>query len=384
MNMLIKKVLPAFCFIIIFISCEKSNEFVIKGNISEAKNSVLYLEQVGIHKISVIDSVKLNQKGKFHFNEKRPKAPDFYRLRLNKQFIDIAVDSTETISIQANASGFNRNYTVEGSENCQKIKELSLQRISTAIELKRISDAFSMKEINQDEFIKQSHTAIEGYKSLAQKYILENPASTTAYYALLQTIDNLVIFDPYKKEDNRLYGAVATQWDFRYPDSERTKHIVNISLQGMKSLKSGNTSLNYSVKKTVEIFDINLKTISGKSIKLSEIVSGKITLLDFCSYQTPESPQHNILLAKIYEKYKEKGFQIYQISIDADEHAWKNAASNLPWMCVRDPESIYSQSLRMYNIDKIPTSFILDKEGEIVERIDSFDNLEQHIAKYLQ
>ncbi len=379
-----KKIIFIFSLTVVFCSCLKNNKFEVEGVVEGVKeNETLYFEHVGVSKVVMLDSVKLKKNGLFKFKKERPEAPDFYRLRIKNQYIDFAIDSTETIHIHANSETFGNDYKVEGSEECNKIRELSLLRNETFAKFKKIDNEFSAKKIDQDAYLNKATEIIEQYKEVAQKSILENPSSTSSYYALLQTINDMVMFNPYDKKDNRIYGAVATQWDYYYPDSERTKHIRNVSLRGMKFLRS-NRSVEYKMGKTIDIFDIDLPTVTGSKVKLSEIVEGKITLLDFCSYQIKGAPEYNMQLDKVYEKYKDKGFQIYQVSLDVDEHAWKNAAVNLPWICVRDPKSIYSSTVRMYNVESIPTSFILNREGEIVKRISSYQDLEQSIANSLK
>ncbi len=378
-----QKILFSLSLILLLTSCGKSNKFTIEGNIKNANGSTLYLEHVEVSKTNAIDSVKLNASGNFRFKKERSASPEFYKLILSKQSIDLAIDSTETLKIQADSATFSKNYIVEGSENCVKIKELSILRANTGSKFLQLEKSYKAKEINDEEYQKQAYLAIDSYKEVAKKYIVTEPASTAAYYALLQTISGMVIFDPYDKADNKFYGAVATQWDLHYPNSPLSKQVKNLSLQGMKELRSDRT-LEYKISKTIDVFNIDLPTVSGSKVKLSETAKGKITLLEFCSYLAEGSPEHNMLLAKAYEKYKGQGFQIYQISLDPDEHAWKNAAINLPWTCVRDPQSVYSENVRLYNVNTLPAGFILNKDGEIVSRIDSYKNLESDIAKYLK
>ena len=97
-----------------------------------------------------------------------------------------------------------------------------------------------------------------------------------------------------------------------------------------------------------------------------------------------ESPFHNQEIANIYNKYYSKGFQVYQVSLDTDEHFWKNSALNLPWICVIDPQSINSEILRKYNVSEIPTSFLLDKQGNIVKRVEDYTKLETEILPLLK
>src|SRR5690606_28119817 len=84
--------------------------------------------------------------------------------------------------------------------------------------------------------------------------------------------------------------------------------------------------------------DILLPSVNGEKVTLSSL-KGKVVLLDFTVYGADFSPKHNMDLNRIYERYRESGFEIYQVSFDSDEHFWKTAASNLPWITLRDPQS---------------------------------------------
>ena len=110
-------------------SCD-NKKFTVEGQIQNAKDSVLYFENVGLEGIQVLDSVKLNESGDFSFSEAANIAPEFYRLRIANQIINVSIDSTETVQIKAEYPGMASNYTVSGSENCEKIKELTLKQMA--------------------------------------------------------------------------------------------------------------------------------------------------------------------------------------------------------------------------------------------------------------
>ena len=208
--------------------------------------------------------------------------------------------------------------------------------------------------------------------------------SAAAYFALFQQIDGLLFFDLYDKADSKAYGAVATSYDHFYPESPRSKHLHNLALQSIKVLR-GQRPLNLDNIKTEEIsfLDIDLPTVTGQNTKLSDLAKGKVVIVNFTAYQAEWSPSLNMELGKVYNNYHDKGLEIYQISLDTDVHFWKNAASNLPWMCVRDPESVYSQAAALYNVKQLPAVFILDKNGNLVKRLDNINNLESSIKSLL-
>ena len=98
-------------------SCN-NNKFTVEGQISGAKDSVLYFENVGLEGINVLDSVKLSDSGDFSFSQDANQAPEFYRLRIADQIINVSIDSTETVQVKGQYPGMASNYTVSGSDNC--------------------------------------------------------------------------------------------------------------------------------------------------------------------------------------------------------------------------------------------------------------------------
>lgn len=384
-NSIITQTILSFFLIGILASCSNKNQFTIEGNVTNGAGKTIYLENITTSSIVMVDSAKLNNSGSFKFNSERPSAPDFYRLRLNNQFINLAIDSTETVKIQADTLNFARNYTVEGSIECEKIKELTLLQLSTNEAYKKLQKKYDSKEITTDEYMQELQAIIDSYKNTAKEYILSNMGSPSAYFALFQQINHLLIFDPYDKSDSKLYGAVANAWNQYYPEVPRTQHLVNLFKNSLVSLR-GEKEVEYDANEIdgKDFFDISLRNNKNQEVRLSEIGKGKVVLVDFIAYEMAESPAHNIRLGNVYEKYKNQGFEIYQISLDTDTHFWKNAAGNLPWICVNDPQSIYSEILVKYNVATIPCGYIFDKEGEIVKKVEDYNNLEKDILPYLK
>jgi hypothetical protein len=370
--------------LLIFTSCTNpENQFTVKGIIQGGKDKTLYLENVGISKVILLDSLKIKNDGSFLFKQKQPDAPDFYRLRLGKRFINFAVDSTEAINIQGDTAHFAQNYTITSSPENEKIKELTFLQLNSNIEYNRLQKRYEAKEIAMDEYMEAIGQIAEKYKVEARKYIYANPLSTSAYFALFQQINYLLIFDPYDKTDSKAFGAVANAWYQYYPGSPRAVQLYNLFTNSLAVLR-GERSVQVTEGNSLELFEIALPSLNGENITLSGTGKDKLTLIDFTAYSMKESPAHNIFLAEIYEKYRTKGFEIYQVSLDIDEHFWKNASVNLPWVCVRDPQSIDSRTLRLYNVNQLPASYLRDKEGNIVARIESGKDLEKEIAKYLK
>jgi peroxiredoxin len=364
--------------------CRKSDEFTVKGVVAGAAGQTLYLENIGLSTNIVVDSIKLKSDGKFLFRHKRPPYPDFYHLKLKKNLIYFSVDSTETITFTADAHNFATSYTVEGSENSKAMKEITLAQLDAYQEIHKLRDSYGMNLIPDSIYQESSLKAITSYKEVALKYIFGAPASPAAYFALFQQIDGLSFFDLYDRMDSKAYGAVATSYKMHYPESPRAKQLETFALQSLRvTREERRNALQLNNAKEVSFIDIDLPDINNNQIKLSDVAQGKTVLVNFTAYQTEWSPAFNIKLNELYDSYKDRGFEIYQVSLDNDEHFWKNVASNIPWTKVRDPHSIYSSIAAIYNVRQLPALFLLNKKGEMVKRIVSIDTIEDDIKASL-
>ena len=367
-----------------FSACNNSSDFIVKGVVAGADGQLMYLENVGISNVVTLDSIKLAPGGKFKFTEKRPESPDFYRLRLNNQLINFAVDSTETISFVADAGTFATSYSVEGSENSKAIKAITLAQLDANQAISRLRKEYEDKMISDTTYRMKVLAAADAYKEVARKYIYSAPMSTAAYFALFQQIDGLLFFDLYDRKDVKAYGAVATSYNHTYPESPRSKHLYNLTLQSMKVLRA-QRPVDYSNVETKEIsfLDIELPDVRGEVVKLSTVAPGKVVLINFTAYQMEWSPALNMALGELYTKYHDQELEIYQVSLDSDFHFWRNGASNLPWVTVHDPQSVYSQVAGLYNVKQLPALFILDRKGNLVKRVEDVKKLETDVKAVL-
>ena len=367
-----------------FSACNNSSDFIVKGVVAGADGQLMYLENVGISNVVTLDSIKLAPGGKFKFTEKRPEYPDFYRLRLNNQLINFAVDSTETISFVADAGTFATSYSVEGSENSKAIKAITLAQLDANQAISRLRKEYEDKMISDTTYRMKVLAAADAYKEVARKYIYSAPMSTAAYFALFQQIDGLLFFDLYDRKDVKAYGAVATSYNHTYPESPRSKHLYNLTLQSMKVLRA-QRPVDYSNVETKEIsfLDIELPDVRGEVVKLSTVAPGKVVLINFTAYQTEWSPALNMALGELYTKYHDQELEIYQVSLDSDFHFWRNGASNLPWVTVHDPQSVYSQVAGLYNVKQLPALIILDRKGNLVKRVEDVKKLEADVKAVL-
>ena len=364
-------------------ACHNEPAFKVEGTVSGAADKMLYLEHTSLEGIVKVDSVKLDESGTFHFSGARPDSPDFYRLRLDNQVINFSVDSTETVTVKADNSGFATAYQVEGSENNQKIKELVLLQANLQEQVNKLGQSGLPAGVAQDSLF----SLVNAYKDQVKRnYIFAAPNKAYAYFALFQKLNNYLIFDPLNnKDDVKCFAAVATSLNNYYPHADRSKNLYNIVIKGMKNTRAPQQKvmeLPTEAVSEIGIIDINLRDMKGNMHKLSDL-KGKVVILDFTIYQSAVSPTHNYMLRDLYDKYAAQGLEIYQVSLDTDEHFWKTAADNLPWICVRDPQGPYSTYVNLYGVTQLPTAFLVSRNNELSMRIGEKTNLEEAIKKLL-
>ena len=367
-------------------SCNsKGKSFSVNGEIASAEGQVLYLEHRGLGGLEIVDSVKLKENGKFSFKEKAPENPEFYQLRLGEQIIVFAVDSIEKLQLNANASDLYNTYEIEPAILNQQIKKVMDMQRAAKNDISGLIAKHDNKEIEDIDLMEQVDSVLTVYKTFASNLILGNPSSAAAYYAVFQKIDDYLIFDPYEKKDYPMFAAVATSWNRYYPDAPRTKHLYEFTMNALRVRKQqqqqGDLLNNITVTES-QLPDISLLNVKGQKANLSSL-KGSIVLLDFTAYKTDFSLQHNEAIKRVYEKYKSSGMTVYQISFDSDAHFWKNVSAELPWTTVYDPASVNSDLLRNYNVRELPTAYILNKEGDMVRRVEDFGKLDQYISELL-
>ena len=374
-----------------FTSCN-NKKFHINGNITEAKDSMLYLENISLNGPVKIDSVKLGEDGAFAFEENAMDSitPEFYRLRIANQTINLSIDSTETINVKAAYPQMSYKYEVEGSENCNKIKELSLKQMTLQGNINAIVKS---PNIGVDSVEIIVNRMLEAYKQdIKTNYIFREPMKAYSYYALFQTVQlgntNSLIFNPRNnKEDVKVFAAVATSWDTYSPGAERGKNLHNIAIQGMKDIRiienqMAQQQIDASKVSVNGCIELSLQDNKGVTRRLSDL-KGKVVLLDFHLFANSESTKRIMMLRELYNKYHAAGLEIYQVSVDPDEHFWKTSTAGIPWISVRDEGGLQGQSLQLYNVRSIPTFFLIDRNNTLQARDAQIKDIDAAIKNLL-
>lgn len=366
------------------VGCTKSPQATIEGHITEATDKVLYLDHIGVERTTVADSARLDKDGAFCFHVAQPECFDFYRLRIGHEVVYLSVDSTETLTLTAALPTMSIAYEVEGSEDNLMLKQLvhKQRELQYAVQQTvRGANSMNMAQAGID-------TLVQNYKrDVRMEYIYPNPGKPYAYFALFQRLGGQLIFDPLTtRDDIRCFAAVATNLDLFYPEAERTKNLKSIALKGMRNTRPAQP-VDYSALEgkitEASIIDIALPDIDGMTHRLTDL-KGKVVMLDFNVYGHPQSSARVLVLRELYDKYAAQGLEIYQVSLDSDEHFWKTAVENVPWVCVRSEDAPYSKEANLYGVQELPTYFLINRAGEIVKRDEMVEDLDKELQQLLK
>lgn len=373
----------------LFYACDNKPEcpsFTVTGKIENAAGKTLYLSNIGINGNIVLDSVKIDKNGLYTFEQPQPASYDFFFIAINgAKPIPFAIDSTETITINSEANNFYDSYTIEGNIESQQIKEMN--ELQAALE-KQVNEMLKSTSPAIIKTRNEIYTLIGEFKqNISRQYIIPTPDKASAYYALSLSLNGEPLFQPKNnRNDSKCFAAVATSMKIRFPKAKRTQHLYKIAEESMAATRPQKTKtveIEEGNTTTTGLFNIELPGITGDSISLSSF-AGKVVLLDFTMYEDAKISSRNINLRELYSKYHDKGFEIYQVSYDTREHFWQQSASNLPWTCVRDGAGTNSQYIRLYNIQTLPTFYLINRDNEIVLRDNQIENLEKEIEKLLK
>jgi peroxiredoxin len=377
-----KKSLVLFISLLLLAGCKQHTKFHVNGKIENAAGKVLYFEQNGIDEATSIDSVKLNASGEFSFNATRPKYPDFYRLKLDENFITFAVDSCEDITITGKNENFSSEYVLTGSETSLQIQKLRKSVMNIQRKVNEITSKLTTEE--QKIKIADIEKDIDVHKEMARKLILQNPRSLAAYFAIYQQVNGVYLFSPYVKTDKPYCAAVATSFNTFMPEYVRSKNLYNLVMSAIKAERKTieNQTWNeiLSTNNNAGYIDITLPDKNDITQKLSSL-EGKVVLIDFAVFETKQNVDYTFSLRELYNKYNSRGFEIFQISLDKNKALWQQSVQSIPWICVRDENGPETKYIASYNVSTIPTAFVLNRKGTIIGRYNGIEEIKKAVEK---
>jgi peroxiredoxin len=352
-----------------------NGEFELRGHFDNTRGETIYLEKLSSTQPVIVDSVVLDEKGNFDFTGYRPRI-GFYRIKESQQnFAMLVLDSNDKVTVTGNLRDLGNTYKVTGSPETQlfieyneiaKKRDLKLDSLNKAFQ--QLLETRKVDARKMDSLSKQFEAPYNVIVEEANREVVDKISKNSDMYASIMAIQAL---EPDKYPD--VYKSLDKGLSKKYPNDKNIRMFHEVVAKMLSSTVGQ------------EAPEINLPSPDGKEIALSSL-RGKVVLIDFwaswCGPCRKEMP--NVVMA--YQKYKDKGFEIYGVSLDQDKSRWVEAIQKdgITWPQVSDLKHWSSEAAKLYNVQGIPYTVLLDKDGKIIAKNLRGEALDKKLAEILQ
>jgi len=375
--------IPGF-FVLVLISCGPEKPIHIKGTLSGTNTEKIFLQELGNESTSKRDTVQLDAKGSFSFKHKISQ-PTFYSLTVNNRAITLLAHPGEKIVISGDARHLPLTYSIEGSEDSNNIRSLN-QRLEHTVfvgdSLNKTLEKFAGNRnlANIQRQLEWNYiNEVDSLRAYNIRFINSNPQSLVVIYALYQQLGpNMYLFS--EEEDIRYFRKADSTFYKRYPKVPyvNTLRANVLSMNEQYNAKQLNRMLSLLGQDAPEIAS---PSSDGKIMKLSAI-KGKYVLVDFWASWSAPCRTENVNLLDIYNKYRDQGFEVFQVSLDQSKSSWERAIKEdgLPWINVCDLKFWDSEAVKLYGVETIPANFLVDRDGSIISKNLKGDALDKKLS----
>lgn len=346
--------------------------FTLTGTIKNSPKHLIILWEMTPQQLVFIDSARTDESGKFKI-QGNTKSMIFAQLQMGPEsVIFLAVDNKSKLNVNISLLGKFVDYTIEGNEldDSKKIRKIVDANRSFSEEFNALKQ--------EAEKIPQTQEGMSQAAVLNSRY--QRLLKQRNDYMMNMAMNEKKGFIPYFMI---AFGALES------PGYELFKHAVECAKAADPISKytqdiEGKFTNEASLMIGGVAPEIKLNGPDGKPVSLKSL-RGKVVLIDFWASWCGPCRRENPNVVKMYQKYKDQGFEIFGVSLDNDANRWKGAiqSDGLTWYHGSDLMGWKSKPAQLYQVHSIPATFLLDKQGKIIAKGLRGAELEAAVAKAL-
>jgi hypothetical protein len=353
------------------LACDRNN-VTIKGLVDGGEGSTLALEKLDVNRTVTMDSIRIDQSGRFSISISLDEPELFILKSGNGEILNLLLAPGDRVTVTTSADSYGSGYRIEGSEESENIRLLVEKMNSTRSildSLNTVAESIEDPGSPHMDLVRSAYVqAIVSQKRFSIRYLVGHMTSLSSVYALYQKYENgaLVLG---QETDFPYFQAVADSLEITHPNSSLTRSLLADIAQREASLKEMNqmNTLLEMAGESTGILDLSIADREGREIPLSTY-KGKVTLVIFWASGNQESVNALLQLRSVYRKYHQKGFEIYAISLDNNKLQWMNSVdfNEFEWINVSELNYPNSRANQLYNVTALPTGYLINREGDVV------------------
>jgi len=360
-------------FLLAVAACNRSN-VSIKGSIEEGEGQSITLERLDVNQTTLVDSSTIGKGGQFTMTTNLEE-PELFVLRYDDgQIVNLLLSPGENITLSTDATSFSTEYSIKGSEESENIRLLVQQLNSTRSILDSLQGLAAKMEDPESPHMKVIRSAyaqaIVSQKRYTIRYLVEHMNSLSSVYAIYQKYNEEDLVLGFQ-EDLQYFKVIADSLEVSYPNSSLTKSLrADISRREAEFNRTSHlNSLLEMAEEPTGLLDLSIPDREGREVKLSDY-KGKAIMVVFWASGNQASISILLQLKSSYQRYHDKGFEIYAISLDNNKVQWMNAIdyNEFKWINVSELSYPNSRASLVYNVSSLPAAFLINREGDIVAR----------------
>lgn len=351
-----------------------SSEVTIKGSFAEGNHTLILLRKPSEDLLTTIDSTRTDSQGAFELSV-NVDTPTFFLLQAEGESepIVLLIEPKENIVISTQKGSFAKSYSISGSKGSRLVYELNSRLNRTVAVIDSLSthfrssvDSFNFNQIKKS--IDSTYlTTLDEHRRFTINFIKENRYSLASILALYQQYDQArSVLN--RRKDFELFQLVDSALFPLYPNNPMVanlnSNVKKISAQ-LRLYDKRNEMLDVGQR----LPNLRLPIVSGDTVSLWSL-NKKYILLDFWATWCDDCRGSNKNLKGLYQRFSSKGFEVVQVAIDDDKEMLIKTINtdSIPWLVVSDFLQWDSPILDSLSINAIPSNYLIDKNGVILER----------------